>query len=305
MGFSSRKSFKAGPFRVTASKSGLSYSAGMQGVRVTRRTDGRVQTTVSVPGTGLRHTTTTDGGPQPAAAGPTPAAAPSGRRRRPGAWYFLVVLLSAGVLSAVPFAHAAARLQRKSLLVRAGCYAAAVVAFGALSSLTPKDAKGQAVGAAGNLLSGLSFLLLIAVIATACYQLVPLRREVFGLAAGAAQPDHPAAADPVVAARLAARARRDEARSLAQNDPVLARDLHIGRPDLAGDYDDGGLIDLNHAPARAIAEACSIDPALAERIVAARQELGSFSSLDEVFVFARVEDGTAALIREYAVLLPR
>ncbi|MFE3501707.1 DUF4236 domain-containing protein [Kitasatospora sp. NPDC059160] len=301
MGFSSRKSFKAGPFRVTASKSGLSYSAGTKGARVTRRTDGRVQTTLSVPGTGFRHTATSSSTPQPTGEAP----APTGRQRRPGFWYFLVVLLSAGMFSAVPFAHAAARLQRKDLLVRAGCYAGAAVVFGVLSSLTPKDPKGNAVGAVGNVLSGITVLFAIAVIVTACYQLVPLRREVFGPAAGADRPPHPAAADPVVAARLAARARRDEARSLAQNDPVLARDLHIGRPDLSREYDDGGLIDLNHAPAGAIAAACSIEPALAESIVAARRELGSFSSLDEVFVFARIEDGTAALIREYAILLAK
>lgn len=46
-------------------------------------------------------------------------------------------------------------------------------------------------------------------------------------------------------------------------------------------------------------------PALAERIVAARQELGSFSSLDEVVVFAQIEDGAAARIRDYALLLRR
>jgi hypothetical protein len=61
MGFSYRKSFKAGPFRVTASKSGISYSAGVKGARVTKRADGRVQTTLSAPGTGLRYTSTTGG----------------------------------------------------------------------------------------------------------------------------------------------------------------------------------------------------------------------------------------------------
>ncbi|MEU0822902.1 DUF4236 domain-containing protein [Streptomyces mirabilis] len=55
--FSYRKSFKAGPVRVTASKSGISYSAGVKGARVTKRADGRVQTTLSAPGTGVRHTT--------------------------------------------------------------------------------------------------------------------------------------------------------------------------------------------------------------------------------------------------------
>ncbi|QMU74391.1 helix-hairpin-helix domain-containing protein [Streptacidiphilus sp. PB12-B1b] len=139
----------------------------------------------------------------------------------------------------------------------------------------------------------------------ACFQLVPLRREVYGLGAGLAQPAHPAAAHPLVAAHLAARARRNEARALAQNDPVLAHALHIGRPDLPRQYDDGGLVDLNSAPAHTIANACSIEPALVERFVTARQELGSFSSLDEVIVFARIEDGAAARIRDYALLLPR
>ncbi|WP_207892217.1 DUF4236 domain-containing protein [Streptacidiphilus pinicola] len=58
VGFSYRKSFKAGPFRATVSKSGVSYSAGVKGARVTKRADGRVKTTLSAPGTGLRHTTT-------------------------------------------------------------------------------------------------------------------------------------------------------------------------------------------------------------------------------------------------------
>ncbi|MDT0464861.1 helix-hairpin-helix domain-containing protein [Streptomyces gibsoniae] len=79
----------------------------------------------------------------------------------------------------------------------------------------------------------------------------------------------------------------------------------MGRPDLSRQYEDGGLIDLNSAPAHVIAKACSIEPSSAERIVATRQELGSFSSLDEVFVYAEVEQGTAARIRDYALLLPR
>jgi hypothetical protein len=58
MGTRYRKSFKAGPFRVTASKSGISYSAGVKGARVTKRADGRVQTTLSVPHTGLSYSST-------------------------------------------------------------------------------------------------------------------------------------------------------------------------------------------------------------------------------------------------------
>ena len=53
MGFSYRKSKKIGPFRVTASKSGISASVGMKGYRVTRKANGRIQTTASIPGTGI------------------------------------------------------------------------------------------------------------------------------------------------------------------------------------------------------------------------------------------------------------
>ncbi|MEU0823109.1 DUF4236 domain-containing protein [Streptomyces mirabilis] len=312
MGFSYRKSFKAGPLRVTASKSGISYSAGAKGFRVTKRANGRVQTTISAPGTGLRYTTTSGSGRQGAGAEATavnvtatPTALNERRERRPGRWYFAIVLLSAGLFSAIPFAHAAARLDRRDLRFRAGIYAAVAAVLGVLVSITPQDAQGNPVGTAGHALSTIFSILALAQMATACFQLVSLRREVYGLQAGLTRPADPAAADPVVATRLAARARRDEARALAQSDPVLANDLRIGRPDLPRQYDDGGLIDLNSAPAHAIATACSIESSSAERIVEARQELGSFSSLDEVFVFAQIEQGAAARIRDYALLLPR
>ena len=61
MGFRYRKSFKAGPIRITASKSGVSYSAGVKGARITKRADGRVQKTLSAPGTGLSHTSLSKG----------------------------------------------------------------------------------------------------------------------------------------------------------------------------------------------------------------------------------------------------
>jgi Protein of unknown function (DUF4236)/Short C-terminal domain len=74
VGLSYRKSFKAGPFRVTASKSGISYSAGVKGARVTKRANGRVQTTLSVPRTGVRHTTTSKAGTARPPAARRPAA---------------------------------------------------------------------------------------------------------------------------------------------------------------------------------------------------------------------------------------
>jgi hypothetical protein len=55
MGFQFRKSKKIGPFRITASGAGISFSAGVPGARVTKRADGRTQTTIGIPGSGLSH----------------------------------------------------------------------------------------------------------------------------------------------------------------------------------------------------------------------------------------------------------
>lgn len=55
MGFRFRKSYKLGPFRFTASKSGISSSVGVKGLRLTKTARGTVRGTVSVPGTGISY----------------------------------------------------------------------------------------------------------------------------------------------------------------------------------------------------------------------------------------------------------
>ena len=55
MGVRARKSFKAGPARVTFSKSGVSTSVGVKGVRVGKMANGKTRTTLSVPGTGISY----------------------------------------------------------------------------------------------------------------------------------------------------------------------------------------------------------------------------------------------------------
>jgi hypothetical protein len=47
-----RKSFGRGPFRMTISKRGVSYSVGIPGVRYTVRANGDTQLTTGIPGTG-------------------------------------------------------------------------------------------------------------------------------------------------------------------------------------------------------------------------------------------------------------
>ncbi len=61
MGFYYRKSVNLGPFRVTASKSGLGWSVGGRGFRTGVSGNGRRYTTFSVPGTGVGYRTSGKG----------------------------------------------------------------------------------------------------------------------------------------------------------------------------------------------------------------------------------------------------
>ncbi len=53
MGFRFRKSLKFGPFRINLSKSGVGYSIGGKGFRVTKSATGKTYATASIPGTGI------------------------------------------------------------------------------------------------------------------------------------------------------------------------------------------------------------------------------------------------------------
>lgn len=55
MGFRFRKSINFGPFRINFSKSGIGYSFGGKGFRVTKTADGRTRSTASIPGTGISY----------------------------------------------------------------------------------------------------------------------------------------------------------------------------------------------------------------------------------------------------------
>ena len=59
MGLRFRKSIKVGPARINLSKSGIGYSVGTKGFRVTKTAKGTVRTTTSIPGTGISHVTET------------------------------------------------------------------------------------------------------------------------------------------------------------------------------------------------------------------------------------------------------
>lgn len=58
MGFRFRKSIKYGPFRITATKSGISASVGVKGARISKTASGKTTTTLSIPGTGISYVST-------------------------------------------------------------------------------------------------------------------------------------------------------------------------------------------------------------------------------------------------------
>jgi len=77
--------------------------------------------------------------------------------------------------------------------------------------------------------------------------------------------------------------RRQAARQLVAERPQTARTLGIGRPDLPRTYDDGGLVDLNDAPAEILAVLPGLDPQLAAAIVSSRLGRGRFQRVDELW----------------------
>jgi DNA uptake protein ComE-like DNA-binding protein len=223
--------------------------------------------------------------------------------RLAGRWYYVVVIATMGLFAWVPFLHAATRLRTTKARLLLLLFGALDVLMYVLLATMPENAQGQV---ANGPLATIGGLLALGIMIVGCLQLVSLRRMIYEGAPVDVGPatQHPAV-DPAIQAVLAGRARRDEARKLAAQDPLLARELRIGRPDVAKDYDDGGLVDLNHAQAEVIAETCGIPVEVAAIIVRARVQRGeSFANVDELFVMAELPVATWDSIRDRAVLLP-
>jgi DNA uptake protein ComE-like DNA-binding protein len=74
--------------------------------------------------------------------------------------------------------------------------------------------------------------------------------------------------------------------------------LRIGRPDLPRQFNDGGLVDVNHVPDQILVERLGLSPAEAARVVEARERLGGFSSAAELCAFAEIPDATIDIVQE-------
>ena len=108
--------------------------------------------------------------------------------------------------------------------------------------------------------------------------------------------------DPALQAARHAQERQAYARELAQRDPELARQAQLGR---SGGFDEGGVVDVNHAPVEDIADLPRIDAATARRIVAARDGVGGFSSLEDLGLTMDLPGDVVEALRGRVVFLPR
>lgn len=110
--------------------------------------------------------------------------------------------------------------------------------------------------------------------------------------------------DPALGAAEAKLRRRELARRLAKENPARARELGIGRPDVAGAFH-GGLIDINHAPADTIDRLPGMNKQLARRIVQVREEINGFSSLEDLGHVLNLPAPLVDRMRPRVVSLPR
>ncbi|MEW9530393.1 helix-hairpin-helix domain-containing protein [Microbispora sp. NPDC049125] len=195
---------------------------------------------------------------------------------------------------ATPFTIAFAAVRRRSawLAASAVLYAACVVAWiSIVNAYEPeKIPEGQsaliAVGMLGAWIGG-------------TIQSLVIREQVF-----APRPDPSTPNERALALARQRRTLRDQARELAQSDPSLARELRVGRPDLPRQYDDGGLVDLNHAPPHVVAGLPGMTPQLVGQILRARETVGCFVSAEDVSAAASLPPHLTSELAEYTVYLP-
>lgn len=225
----------------------------------------------------------------------------AGRAARIGSlWYFVVPLATLGLLTFLPFLHAAIRLRRPWVWLLAFVFA--LVAGGVFY------VSGQPDGTTSRGLDAVVVVATLGSMVVGTTVLARLRREVY-LVGERQRPPSPGtvappaavpSVDPAVQRVLEARAKRARARELAAADPLMARELRIGRPDLRGDYDDGGLVDVASAPGPVLAQALDLSIDQAEGIVAVRENA---VTVEDLFSLADLPLATWDRIRDRAVLI--
>ncbi|SEC23379.1 Helix-hairpin-helix motif-containing protein [Nocardioides exalbidus] len=215
---------------------------------------------------------------------------------KPPKWLWIVPVASVGFLALVPVITIAAKARSARTWLVAGALSAAWLAGFAMIG-SNEDGTTSDVG---------GFLFLGTLITSVVFALVmgPKVEWPGKVVYGAPPPSPPH--DPnaaAVASVEAGRRKRHEARELLQRDPMMARDLRIGRPDLERQYDDGGLIDVNSAPPEVMSHWLGLSPAESAQVVDARTQLGRFQHPDDLVNYANLDPATYDRVSDRIVLM--
>ena len=97
---------------------------------------------------------------------------------------------------------------------------------------------------------------------------------------------------------------RREGQRIAAEEPDLAIELGIGRPDKPG-AQHAGLVDVNNASLAALLKLPGIDDALATRIVEVRAEINGFASVHDLGGMLDLDGNAIERLRDRVVFLPR
>ncbi len=178
----------------------------------------------------------------------------------------LVPAVTLGLGAAPCFLVAAIRLRQWRLGIAAFAYGCGYLLSLVLAGGDYPDASWQV---------NLGLFLVFAVVIGSTGHAFAIGRNVFP---HRTQPQTPQTALAVARSRVR---QRDDARQIALTDPILARDLAIGRPDLVRSFDDGGLVDINHVPADVLGQLEGVDHELALLIVDVRAAVRGFESRDD------------------------
>ena len=197
------------------------------------------------------------GPPSPYSAYPPPVPPPVGRppSSAPSFLWALAPLYTCGF--AAPFTMLYAAIRRRS-----AWYGAAAAGYAAATGSWIYLSEMYAGVQAPALASLLMVICMVTPVLLGTVHSLAVRKQVFGIT-----PQPSTANEQALAVAQYRRGLRQQARELAQRDPAMARELRVGRPDLPRQYDDGGLIDVNQAPASVIASLPGISPTLADQIV--------------------------------------
>jgi DNA uptake protein ComE-like DNA-binding protein len=202
-------------------------------------------------------------------------------------WFFAFgVLVTFGMAAPILFLIAGSQAHRRSWMYAAGLYA--VLCWGglALAGLSEEDST-------ASTLAGL--MLILGFLSSSAHAFVIRPEYARRLGGGVV--------NPLEAARNAVEIRK-EAQRLARDEPAVARELGVGRPDVPSGRS-MGVIDVNHVPAETLATLPGIDNHLAAAVISARDEINGFSSLEDMGGVMDLDGNLVEEIRPYVVFLPR